>query len=409
MPETGMTIRATENVAFAMKSGEFTVRANSAYTVSVWVKTDGIETGKGAYLYLKGYDDEGEETTLASFTAVNTATDDGSEWTEYTFYVKGSDEGAEQLWLEFALGTGTRWSASTLTDGTVYFANISMLNITYSDFSSASAGTYVKKTDLSSGSVEGSFPNGSFGNIDYDELEDDLTEAVSAAETAADGAEGTLQESSVTGVPEDWTLSDATLSDNDKFVGGVLKLAESANGAWGASNQIKRLFPDDVDFFDSIYTDAPDTAKGAPLSARSCGLGESFSVGYLSDSFTLEGFHQLLHQRLGESEERHLCHDLPARRSLRQTRRRGCGHRALLHRHPRRRVAQVHIQHRSRPHRHLPAARSVLGDNPDISGNEYDTEDGGRLFRHRPLRLRHHARRPRGRRHQRLCGKRSRI
>ena len=377
MPETGMTIRATENVAFAMKSGEFTVRANSAYTVSVWVKTDGIETGKGAYLYLKGYDDEGEETTLASFTAVNTANDDGSEWTEYTFYVKGSDEGAEQLWLEFALGTGTRWSASTLTDGAVYFANISMLNITYSDFSSASAGTYVKKTDLSSGSVEGSFPNGSFGNIDYDELEDDLTEAVSAAETAADGAEGTLQESSVAGVPEDWTLSDATLSDNDKFVGGVLKLAESANGAWGASNQIKHLFPDDVDFFDSIYTDAPDTAKGAPYLLALAGLGESFSVGYLSDSFTLEastnysisvwaraksGTSAMIFLQ-GEASGKLVGEDADTARYFTVIPD-GAWHKYTFNIEVG--LTDISLQ-----------LGLWLGDNTDISGNEYDTEDGG--------------------------------
>src|SRR5699024_6322793 len=127
----GMMIRATEPTAFTLKSGGIELRANSTYTVSVWVKTDGVGDGKGAYLYLKGLDEKDEETTLASFSAVNTSeVETYNGWSEYTFYIKGSDEGKETVWLEFALGSGTRWSASTLADGAVYFSNMSMLDIT---------------------------------------------------------------------------------------------------------------------------------------------------------------------------------------------------------------------------------------------------------------------------------------
>ena len=291
VPTTGMMITADENVAYRVKSGEFELRANSAYTVSVWLKTADVESGKGAYVYLMGYDDDGEETALASFTALNTETDDGSEWTEYTFYVKGSDEGAEKVWLELALGSGTKWSASTLASGTVWFANISMLDITYSDYSGASAGTYIKKTDLSTGTVEGSFGNGSFGNIDYDELEEAIT--------ASEDADGTLQSSDVAGVPEDWTLSDQTITENEdgtpnkNFVGGVIKVVEDEEtpGSWIASTQINNLFGAGNAFFNNIYdaTNDPYEAKGAPYILALAGLnGEAYSVGYLSDKFTLD-------------------------------------------------------------------------------------------------------------------------
>ena len=282
VPDTGMTIRSTENVAFSMRSGNIDIRANSAYTISVWVKTDGVKEGTGAYLYLKSLDENDEETTLASFTAINTAeVETYNGWSEYTFYIKGSDEGREEVWLEFALGSGNRFNASSLAEGAAYFANLSMLGITYADYSDAAAGTYIKKADLSSGSKSGSFANGSFGNIDYDELEDALT-------ASDDPSYGTLQESDVTGVPEDWTLSDAALSDNENFVGGVIKLKESTPGTWGASTQVNNLFPDNADFFTDIYAGAPDTAKGAPYLLALAGLGESFSAGYLSDSFTLD-------------------------------------------------------------------------------------------------------------------------
>ncbi len=286
--EDGMTIRAEENTAFAMRSGDITVKANRAYSVSVWVKTDGVSEDSGAYLYLKKLDDNGKETTLSSFSAIDTAeVETYNGWSEYTFYIKGSDEGKTTVWLEFALGSGTRWAASTLTSGAAYFANLSMLDITYSDYSSASAGTYVQKTDLSTGSVDGSFANGSFGNIDYDEL----SEAVTASES-----DGTLQESGVTGVPEDWTLSDQTITEkedgskNENFVGGVIKLDEDAPGVWGASTQVQKLFPSDVDLFNDIYSSSePEEAKGAPYLLALAGLGgEKYSVGYLSDKFTLD-------------------------------------------------------------------------------------------------------------------------
>ena len=291
VPSTGMMIRATEPTAFTLKSGGIELRANSTYTVSVWVKTDGVGDGKGAYLYLKGLDEKDEETTLASFSAVNTSeVETYNGWSEYTFYIKGSDEGKETVWLEFALGSGTRWSASTLADGAVYFSNMSMLDITYSDYTGATSGTYAQKADLSSGSVSGSFANGSFGNIDYDEFMDAIT--------ASDSTDGTLQESDVTGVPEDWPLSDQTITTNEdgshnaNFVGGVIKAAESEStpGTWTASTQIKNLFGSEASFFDSVYgANDPYEAKGAPYMLALAGLnGASYSAGYLSDSFTLD-------------------------------------------------------------------------------------------------------------------------
>ena len=291
VPATGMMIYALENTVYRVESGKFDLRANSAYTISVWVKTSGIESGKGAYIYLMSKDDDGEDTVLSSFTALNTETDDGSEWKEYTFYVKGSDEGAETVWLELALGSGTRWSASTLASGAVWFANISMLDITYSDYSGASSGTYIKKADLSTGAADGSFANGSFGNIDYDELEEAIT--------ASEGADGTLQSSDVAGVPEDWTLSDQTITENEdgtrneNFVGGVIKVAEDEEhpGIWTASTQINNLFGEGNTFFTNIYDAEKDPyeAKGAPYMLALAGLNSNkYSVGYLSDKFTLD-------------------------------------------------------------------------------------------------------------------------
>lgn len=277
--DTGLMIRATQDTVYTVKSDNIDILANRSYAISVWVKTDGVKSTSGAYLYLKYNDDKGEETTLASFTAVNTKDVEAHNgWVEYTFYVKGSGEGTTEVWLEFALGTGTRWESSTLASGAAYFANMSMIDVTYSDFSDATAGTYVKKADLSS-STSGSFGNGSFDNVDLDKME----EAVTASEQR-----GALQDGNVAGVPEDWTLSDSTLSKDSDFVGGVVKLVEEG-GNWVGSTQTEALFGTAYEsFFDGIYADSPYEAQGAPSMLAVAGLnGKSYAAGYLSDSFTL--------------------------------------------------------------------------------------------------------------------------
>lgn len=278
---TGLMIRATQDTAFTMKSDIIEIKANRAYAISVWVKTDGVKDTSGAYLYLKSYEDEENEsgeTTLSSFTAVNTAeVETYNGWSEYTFYIKGSGEGTTKVWLEFALGSGTRWESSTLASGAAYFANMSMIDVTYSDFSDAKAGTYIAKSDLST-SVSGSFDNGSFDNVDFDEMEDAIT-----------AGDGTLQGGDVAGVPESWTLSNSSLKDNADFVGGVIRLEEKGAGSWGGSPQTDALFGDSyTDFFNNIYANSPVEAQGAPSLLAIAGKnGADFAAGYLSDSFTL--------------------------------------------------------------------------------------------------------------------------
>ena len=288
-PETGFMIHASSDTAYAVKSDAITIRANKAYSVSVWVKTDGVKDTSGAYLYLmtEGEKEGDDDVSLASFTAVNTAeTETNNGWAEYTFYIKGSSEGKEQVWLEFALGSGTKWDSATLTSGAVFFANMSMVDVTYSDFSDATSGTYVAKADLAEAAVDGSFSNGSFDNIDYDELEEALT---------ADDNDGTLQNGSSVGVPEDWTLSDQTLVNkdgdnyNENFVAGVLK-AKEESGSWVASKQMDALFGDDYSLFAPIYGESdPLESRGAPSMLVIAGKnGSAFAEGYLSDSFTLD-------------------------------------------------------------------------------------------------------------------------
>ena len=267
-------LSADKATSFAYDSAEFTIRPNTSYRISVWVKTADIESGTGAYVYLRQSDDknEGEVKDLASFTAVNTdELEDNNGWRELTMLVRGNADEAKELWLTLALGTGGRYAASTLTRGTVFFANMSMTEVTPADYDDTTTGTYVKKVSLASSKTY-SFANGGFDNVDLEETEGLATGGVA------------LQDGDKAGVPEDWTLSSDILGDS--FVGGIVKM--NADGT--ASKQIDSIFGEGYAFFNSVYPDGTDDLikAGAPSVLVLAGKdGEAFNAGFTSDSFSL--------------------------------------------------------------------------------------------------------------------------
>ncbi|HIU99443.1 MAG TPA: hypothetical protein IAC73_06340, partial [Candidatus Limadaptatus stercoripullorum] len=268
-------LSADKATSFAYDSKKFTIRPNASYRISVWVKTADIESGTGAYVYLRQSDDKNEDEVkdLASFTAVNTdELEDNNGWRELTLLVRGNADEAKELWLTLALGTGGRYAASTLTRGTVFFANMSMTEVTPADYDDTTTGTYVKKVSLASSKTY-SFANGGFDNVDLEETEG-----------LATGGEA-LQDGDKAGVPEDWTLSSDILGDS--FVGGIVKM--NADGT--VSKQASALFPNenDTDFFTGLYANADDLIKaGAPSVLVLAGKdGEAFNAGFTSDSFSL--------------------------------------------------------------------------------------------------------------------------
>ena len=266
-------LSANKATSFAYDSAKFPIRPNTSYRISVWVKTADIESGTGAYVYLRQSDDknEGEVKDLASFTAVNTdELEDNNGWRELTLLVRGNADEAKELWLTLALGTGGRYAASTLTRGTVFFANMSMTEVTPADYDDTTTGTYVKKVSLASSKTY-SFANGGFDNVDLEETEGLATGGVA------------LQNGDKAGVPEDWTLSSDILGDS--FVGGIVKM----NADRTVSKQASSLFPNDTDFFTGLYANADDLIKaGAPSVLVLAGKdGEAFNAGFTSDSFSL--------------------------------------------------------------------------------------------------------------------------
>ncbi len=303
--EYALMIKANSDSYFFYETDDFTVAKNSYYRFSVWVKTVDVKSTAGLHVFL--LDDEDE--TLTSFATINTSTtdEDGnvtSDWAEYTIYIRGHETEDKTVSLKFALGTGDRWTSSTLADGAAFITNMSLSAIEYKDYSGASSNNNTKSVSLlETTNPTNSFDNGGFNAYDLEETK------------GLDAVYGLLENNTEAGVPEDWTLSDKTYKpagddgdnssadakktyvDDDKLVAGIVKLAkdETNNNFYNASTQITNLFGSTLAAdFDTLYGAEDDTyfenegRIGAPYVLALAGLeGNKYSRHFTSDSFSM--------------------------------------------------------------------------------------------------------------------------
>ena len=296
-----LMFKANSDTYFYYETADFAIAKNSYYRVSLWAKTVDMKDTAGLHVYLL---DE-EDNTLLSFASINTTvkTDDEttSEWTEYTFYIRGHESEDKTVSLKFEFGTGDRWTSATLANGYAFVANMSMTAIEYSDYTGAKTGTTTKSVSLvKTSTVHNSFDNGGFNS--YDVESDGLADAY-----------GILENSTKAAAPTDWTLSDKTYkpngdnnttgadtkksyTDDNKFVAGVVKLDKQTdnNNFYNASNQIVNVFGSLSSAFDTLYGAEDDTyfdnvdRIGAPYVLALAGLdGNKYSRRFTSDSFSL--------------------------------------------------------------------------------------------------------------------------
>lgn len=283
-------IGASKDSFYQVESLDFVIEKNTTYRLSAWVKTVDVKKSSGASISLLKKTDGDKYQSVLSVTNVNTNEFDETtnDWCEVTFYLCGNDKEDVTMHLVFSLGSGTRWSADTLTTGAAYFANLNLAKINFSAFSGATSGTYTKISDLSE-SFTYSFSNGSFD--EYDKDADDI-----------DGNKS-LSEQEVAGDPEHWTFSDDT-KKGAELVAGVIALDPDTNPAYAGyeglyfvgSAQTTALLPS-IDF-STIYGDkasadyllSENLAKIAGpyiLAISDKGSADGFAVGYASDTFSL--------------------------------------------------------------------------------------------------------------------------
>lgn len=293
-------IKAIGDSRYEISTQEFTIEKNKSYRVSVWVKTIDVKDTSGAYVYLikKGTDGK-DDTTLTTFSQINTnGTTESSDpflagfdpylnnWCELSVYIKGNEKEDTTVSLKFALGTGDRWSSSTLTSGSMFVANVNGAVISQSVYDAASTGTYVKTADLASSSSTYTFTNGAFD--EYDAKDDNLEEGK------------TLSEQQHAANPTSWSFSDKTLKPNSSdsnLVAGTIALNTSDNKSFSHSAQTSAVFrnvPSSI--FDKLYGDFYDKdtdlnsypGSKAQLLAIGANDGTSkYAAGFTSNSKTL--------------------------------------------------------------------------------------------------------------------------
>ena len=150
------------------------VYANTAYRLSFWVKTDGIDLSKGLKAELLSKVEDGDDKVLTTLTNINTQYEDDDEdtdtllnkWVEVVFTIHGHQIEDNQITLRFTLGSGNKFSPDYVK-GVVFVSNMYYEEISYTEYNSAStgatAGSYTFRTESSS-----SVKNSGFNYIDID-------------------------------------------------------------------------------------------------------------------------------------------------------------------------------------------------------------------------------------------------
>lgn len=297
--KTALMLQSSKDAYFEMESIDFTVTKNSFYRMSLWVKTENIKSTSGIYVSVMQKDEvkEGEEQTYtakATFDKINTTdySEYTNDWRELTVYIRGAADKDVDMHLKVTLGSGNRWSSSTLASGAAFVTNLSMVETNYSTFKSNSSASDAKSIDLYA-STTSNFTNGTFNNYDVDK-----TKGMEGGELLNNA-----------GVPTNWSISDNKLlennganEENDGVVGGIIKMKDATHANvpdglfFEPSEQIKRLFGDNNKFA-NLYGDPSDPNYashetleriGGPYMLALASTKTSKAFGFASDKFTLE-------------------------------------------------------------------------------------------------------------------------
>jgi len=150
---------------------------NHSYRIACWVKTMDIASGSGIKVALT--DDEGTElTSLSSINTSSYTNELTNDYVELIFYIQGNalvtDNGAtpnNEYTFSISLGSGTSYTPSTFLKGAFVVANVNMEEITATEYSDASSGTYATKKAIYSNSS--TITNGNFNTIDLEKTKID--------------------------------------------------------------------------------------------------------------------------------------------------------------------------------------------------------------------------------------------
>ncbi len=142
--------------------------------ISFWVRTYEVNVLAKANIVVQNLvEGEWEDLSSGSFTSVATsqdiAADNNCGWTKYDIYVKPttSAENGTTIRVLFALGNvkGYATTSKYTPEGSLFVTSPFVEQISSSDYSSASSGTYAKKVSLIGATASTSVTNGSFSSV----------------------------------------------------------------------------------------------------------------------------------------------------------------------------------------------------------------------------------------------------
>lgn len=153
------TFTAPEKDTSADTSKLLNIEANKAYAISMYVKTKDVDKSKGVSVSLIKYNDDYKGTDfskmysqVSEFSNLNTENLESNkgfnDYTLITFYVLGAQIKDTKIGISVSLGSGNGSDYSTLTMGYAYVSSMYLETIAYSQYTSATASTVIKKVSL---------------------------------------------------------------------------------------------------------------------------------------------------------------------------------------------------------------------------------------------------------------------
>ncbi len=141
--------------------------------ISFWARIfqDGRVTARGNIVLQKFEDGEWKDLDSGAFSSVvtsqNISEDNNCGWTKYDFYLKPNSNAETQIRVVYALGDiqPSYSDEKYIPKGSMYVTTPFVEEITASDYSSASSGTYAKKLNLVGNTASASITNGSFSSM----------------------------------------------------------------------------------------------------------------------------------------------------------------------------------------------------------------------------------------------------
>lgn len=166
-----LTLNQWKGQDIIVKSSE---EANDHLHISFWMRVlqDGRVTAKGNIVLQTLTNGEWTDLDSGSFTSIvtpqNIKDDNNCGWAKYDIYLKPTSVADTQIRVVCALGNAKGYSNPNpdyLPKGSLFVTSPFVEEISASDYSSASGGTYSKKVSLVGDTASTSISNGSFSSI----------------------------------------------------------------------------------------------------------------------------------------------------------------------------------------------------------------------------------------------------